>query len=714
MAGIYRKTPTIFQMEATECGAASLAMVLSYFGKNIPLEKMRIETGVSRDGCNAGNIMRAAKKHGLECHGYRKELDGLMQLKPPCIIHWNFNHFVVFEGVKFGHAYINDPAVGRRKLTIEELDEGFTGVVLTFSKTSAFRRQRKRNRTVANITKRLKGKYSTIFKLFYIGLLLAVVGILLPVLSQAFIDDILTAGNKEWFTQFMIFMGAAIVLKAGLSYFRGFLLEKLQNKMVLVSTYGFLLHMFRLPMEFFDQRYTGDLINRVDNNENVDTFLAGELAETVLNVVIAGCYFVILLIYSVPLTMIGVAFVLINMLIVKLCSGTIAKMSMKLQQDNGKLASAVCAGLSITSTIKASGAENEYVGRILGYHAKTIDVEQRLSKMQEIINAFTSAIGKLSDVVVLMVGALLVVRGEFTIGMLVAFTSMFDSFTEPIDKLMGFMKKIQELKADMNRVADIENYEAEVVVAEQEVVQLHRKLQGAVAFSNISFGYSKLKSPLIEDFNFSLSAGQSIAFVGYSGCGKSTVSKLASGLYSPWTGDVLFDGTPYAAISKDIVHASIATVSQNITLFSGSVRDNITMWNDNILEKDIVKAAKDACIHEVIMSKPGGYDYTLVENGTNLSGGQRQRLEIARALATNPSILIMDEATSALDPVVEKEILDNIKRRGCTCLIVAHRLSAIRDCDEIIVMKNGKIVQRGNHRELSQTEGYFKSFMSNL
>ncbi len=711
----YVKTPTIFQMEATECGAASLSMIFAYFGRHIPLEKMRIETGVSRDGCSAGNIMRAAKSHGFECKGFRKEIEGLLKLKPPCIIHWNFNHFVVFEGTKFGHAYINDPASGRRKLTMEELDDGFTGVVLTFKKTSQVKRQKKQKTSTESIAKRLRGKYGAIFKLFYIGLLLVFPGVLLPILSQAFIDDILVGGNKLWFTQFMIFMGAAIVLKAGLNYYRGFLLQRVQNKMTLVSAYDFLLHMFKLPMEFFDQRYTGDLVSRADNNENVNSFLAGELAETVLNVIVAAFYLIILFIYSKTLTIIALSFIVCNLIIVKACSGTISRMSMKFQQDGGKLNGALCSGLSITSTLKASGTENEYVSRILGYHAKTIDVEQNLSKTQEIMNAVTGAIDKISDVVILTLGAILVVRGEFTIGMLVAFTSLFDSFNEPINELIGFIKKIQQLKADMSRVSDIENYDKDFnYMQKKELRTATRKIQGDVEFRNVSFGYSKLKEPLISGFDFHVYSGQSIAFVGYSGCGKSTVSKLASGLYEPWSGEVLYDGMKFRDISKGVTNASIAAVNQNITLFSGSIKENLTMWNSNILEKDIINAAKDACIHDVIMSKPGGYEFELTEDGDNLSGGQRQRLEIARALVTNPTVLIMDEATSALDPIVEKEIMDNIKRRGCTCLIVAHRLSAIRDCDEIVVMKNGEIVQRGNHENLSSTPGYYSEFIKNI
>lgn len=711
----YAKTPTIYQMEATECGAASLSMIFAYFGKNIPLEQMRIETGVSRDGCNAGNIMRCAKKYGLDCHGYRKEPAALKELKTPCIIHWNFNHFVVFEGFKGKHAYINDPAMGRRKLTMEELDDSFTGVVLTFEKTNSFVKEKKKNTMMSFVKHRLNGQYSTLFRLLFVGLLLVFPGLLFPVLSQVFMDDVLVGGNTSWFTKLILFMCATILLQAILTIYRNVVLAKLQKKMVLLSAREFLHNMFRLPISFFDQRYVGDLSGRVSNNANVSVFLAGELAETALNIFVAVFYLVLLLIYSPLLTAIAVATVVINLIVVKITSDMLSNASIKLQQDSGKLAGAVCAGLSITSTLKASGAENEYVGRILGYNAKTICTEQKLSKTQQIINAIPDAVKMLGDVLVLIIGGLIVINGNMTIGMLVAFTTLFGSFSEPVDALVGFVKNIQTTKADINRVEDIMKYPLdEKFDTSTAKRQIKTKLDGSVELDDIAFGYSRLKEPIVAGFSFKIDCGSSIAFVGSSGCGKSTVSKIVSGLYKPWQGTLLFDGIPVDEIPNEVLNASVSTVSQNITLFSGSVRDNLTMWNSSISEADMIAAAKDACIHDIISQKPGAYDYKLTEGATNLSGGQRQRLEIARALATNPTVLIMDEATSALDPVVEKTIMDNIKRRGCTCVIVAHRLSAIRDCDQIIVMNRGKIVQRGSHDELAQVEGHYKRFISNL
>lgn len=711
----YKKTPTIYQMEATECGAASLSMIFAYFGKHLPLEQMRIETGVSRDGCNAGNIMRAAEKYGFECHGYRKELDGLKKLTPPCIIHWNFNHFVVYEGIKGKYAYINDPAIGRRKLTIDELDDGFTGIVLTFSPTGDFVKEKKKSTMLEFVQNRVKGQTNILIKLLFIGFLLVFPGLIFPVLSQVFMDDVLVAGNTSWFTKLILFMVATVLLQIFLTIYRNRVLVKFQKKMVLLSARDFLSNMFRLPISFFDQRYVGDLSNRVSNNANVSDFLAGDLAETALNIFVVIFYLALLLLYSPILTLIAVVTVIVNIIVVKITSNMISNASIKLQQDAGKLQGAVCAGISITSTLKASGAETAYVSRILGYNAKTIELEQKLSKTQSIINAIPDAIKMFADVLIILIGGYMVIEGNMTVGMLVAFSTLFGSFSEPIDKLVGFVKNLQTTKADINRVEDISKYPIDDKFSScNNKRDIRTKINGSVELKNIAFGYSKLKPPIVSEFSFKIDCGSSIAFVGSSGCGKSTVSKIVSGLYLPWEGEVYFDDIPTNEIPNEVLNASISTVSQNITLFSGSIRDNLTMWNSKISERDMIAAAKDACIHDVISQKPGAYDFVLSEGGTNLSGGQRQRLEIARALATNPTVLIMDEATSALDPVIEKKILDNIKRRGCTCVIVAHRLSAIRDCDQIIVMSGGKIVQRGTHSELSEADGHYRQFMRTI
>lgn len=708
MAKHYTKVPTVFQMEARECGAASLSMVLAYYGLYVPLEQVRVEAGVSRDGSNAGNLLRAAHSLGLEAKGYRMDLKGLLNTQPPCVIHWNFNHFVVYEGRKGKWCYINDPAAGRRRLSQAELDEAFTGIALSFRRKEGVPRQ-KNTRTIAHfLRERLRGQYQELAALAALGLLLVVPGVLVPLFSQLFIDQILLEGNRGWLAGFCALLGGVAVFQGVLTAYRGWMLDRLQNKLSLLSCHALLGHLFRLPIQFFDQRYAGDLAERVGHNDRVGEFLAGDLAETAFHLFSALFYLILLLLYSPLLTLIGAAAVAIDLLAVRCSASAVANSAIRMQQDEGKMIGVIYAGLGISSTLKASGVESEYINRVEGHYAKTIRMEQRLGQLQGVLGAVSPVTSQLASVLVLLFGCVEILRGQMTVGMLVAFTGLLGGFTSPVEQLAGFTRRIQEMKSSMGQVQDIMEYGQDEVYEEGEQRAMTEKLSGQVELRGVAFGYSRLAPPLIQDFSFMLPCGSSIALVGASGCGKSTVSKLISGLYLPWQGQVLFDGVPSQEIPRDVKFASIATVSQDIRLFSGTIRDNLTLWKQSVLEEDIIRAAKDACVHDIITKKPGAYEYLLSEGGKNLSGGQRQRLEIARALASNPTILVLDEATSALDPETEKEILDNIKRRGCTCVMVAHRLSAIRDCDEILVMEEGKIVQRGNHQSLMAQEGHYQ------
>ena len=469
----------------------------------------------------------------MAAKGYRKDLNGLLECQPPCIIHWNFNHFVVWEGVKGKYGYINDPAMGRRKLTLEEIEDCYTGVVLTFEKTEAFAKTKKQKTLLSFISQRLKGQYASITALLAIGLCLVFPGLVTPVFSQVFIDDILLGGNKKWITALLAVMLGTVFFQAALTYYRGLLLQKLQNKMALVSAHKFLSHMFRLPISFFDQRYAGDLAERVENNNNVSVFLAGDLAETVLNIIVAAFYLILLVLYSPLLTLIGVASVALNLTLVKLSSGVLSNNTMKFQQDQGKLVGAVNAGLNITSTLKASGAESEYISRIEGFYAKTILMEQKMGRLQESLSAIPSVATEIANILVMLAGGVLVIDGKMTAGMLVAYSSLLTSFTEPVNKLVDFIQRIQTLKADMSRVEDIMKYEEDGKFQETDTVEMATKLMGEVELRDISFGYSILEKPLVEAFHFRLHSGSSIAFVGASGCGKSTVTKLVSGLYLP-------------------------------------------------------------------------------------------------------------------------------------------------------------------------------------
>lgn len=705
----YARTRTVFQMEATECGAAALAMILSYYGRDMSLGEARTAVGVSRDGTKAGNIMRAASGYHMEVHGYRKELERLLELKPPCIIHWNFNHFVVFEGIKNGKVHINDPAVGHRRLTMEELDDGYTGIVITMVPSEGFEKKKSEDSFIKLGLERLCGQYGSLAALVLIGLMLVLPSYLTAAFSQLYVDRIFTDPSHRWLSVFLAVIVLNLLFQVVFTTIRDQILVRMQSKLALLSAQKLMHHMFRLPMAFFEQRYAGDLSSRMENNDKVSMFLGGELTSTVISFLESLIYLIILLLYSPVLVLIAVCALAADVLLILYSSGQLKEISMKMNQDSGKMVGSLYAGLSIIDSIKAAGLENVFVGRLLGNYAKTCNTEQKMKKTQQMLNAFPQAVMQILNVLILMCGSILVMESRMTIGSLVAFTSVFAAFLSPVNKMLGFVYSIQMTKTDMARVKDIMGYRKEHKYQMEDVYE--GRLSGDVRLEHVTFGYSKLKEAEVKNVSLHVEKGDSIAIVGASGSGKSTLAKVICGLYEPWEGQIYLDGRPFDRIPADTMHMSVADVSQQVTIFAATVRDNITLWNQSIPEEDILQAAKDACIHDTITSRPGAYDAELSEGGRNLSGGQRQRLEIARALVMNPSVLIMDEATSALDPVVEKQVIDNIQKRGCTCIVVAHRLSAIRDCKQIFVMDRGRIVEQGTHEQLMEHGGLYQKLI---
>ncbi|NLB79205.1 MAG: NHLP family bacteriocin export ABC transporter peptidase/permease/ATPase subunit [Clostridiaceae bacterium] len=710
------KVPVIMQMEALECGAACLAMVLAYFGKWIPLERVRSDCGVSRDGSSAKNILLAARNYGLKAKGYRMEPKALKDIELPAIIHWNFNHFVVFNGFKKDKALLNDPARGTVAVSIEEFDKSYTGIVLRFEKSESFTPEGKPRSVLDFAMQRLKGTLVPFVFVAVTGILTAVVNMAGPAFSRVFMDNILSGKSPDWFMPFIAVLGFTLLFQFAIALLESIYFLKIRGKLAITANSMFMWHVLRLPIEFFSQRFAGDIASRQQSNEGIAETLIKKLAPVLLNVLLIVFYFVVMLRYSVVLSCVGIAAVLLNMLAVYIVSEKRINLSRTLERDGGKLSGFTMGGIEMIESIKASGAENGFFERWAGYHAKYNNSYVTFSKAEQYLGAIPELLKQIANTAVLMIGAYLILDGKFTIGMLIAFQGFLGAFLSPVRQLTDVMQSFQQMQSQMECVDDVMNYKSDVEFSTEQYedpqIESFQKLTGNIEIKGLTFGYNRLGPPLIEDFNISLKAGSRVALVGGSGSGKSTLAKLISGLYRQWSGEILFDGISREQICREIFTSSLTVVDQDIVLFQDTISANISMWDSAIPEVTVIEAAKDAQIHQDIMQREGGYSHIIKEGGNNFSGGQRQRFEIARALSQNPSIIILDEATSALDPKTEFSIMEAIKSRGITCIIIAHRLSTIRDCDEIVVLEKGRVVERGTHDEMMITGGKYAQLIS--
>ncbi len=708
------KTPTLLQMEAVECGAAALGIVLAYYGKYVALEELRLACAVSRDGSNALTLIKAARDYGLEAKGVRRSnIKGLLALPCPMIVFWKFTHFLVVEGFGTNRVYLNDPATGPRTVSVEEFDESFTGIVLVIEPGEHFEQGGQPFSLVRTLGQRLSGsRYGLIFVMLA-SLFLIIPGLIVPVFLRVFVDDILVNG-RDWIGPLLLGMGLTVLASAGLTWLQQMYLLRLETKLALSGSAQFFWHILQLPVEFFSQRYTGDIAFRVQSNDHVAQLLSGELATAAINLLLVAFYGLLMLQYDVVLAVISTLIVGLNVLALRTISRQRTDANRALLQERGKLIGASLDGLDTIETLKATGAEPDFFARWAGFQAKVVNGEQRLGYLTHMLAAIPPMLQTINIAAILVIGGLRVQNGQLTVGMLVAFQSLMLSFTRPVTQLVNLGNRLQEAEGDLNRLDDVLRYPvdpaARIRPTEIDATESPR-LEGHLELRGVTFGYSRQAEPLIKDFNLIIKPGQRIALVGVSGSGKSTMAKLVAGLFRPWEGEIVFDGRPREAIPRELWSASVAMVDQNIALFNATIRDNLTLWNPTIPRQWIIQAAKDACIHDVISEKPSSYDFHLVAGGSNFSGGERQRLEIARALVTNPTLLILDEAMSALDPITEKMIDDNLRRRGCACLIVAHRLSTIRDCDEIVMLDRGKIVQRGTHSAMIDEGGPYATMM---
>ena len=708
------KVPVVMQMEALECGAASLAMICAYYNKWIPLEQIRVDCGVSRDGANAKNLLVAARSYGFTAKGYRYEPDDLKKNgKFPCIIHWNFNHFVVLDGFKGKKAVINDPAKGNYTVSMETFDKSFTGICLMFEPNENFVPSGKRKSVLSFAVKRLSGAKVAVAFVVFTTLISALIGVITPAFSRIFMDRLLTHESPDWFYPFLIALSAMSALQLVISALETYYSNRINGKLATVGSSTFLWKVLHLPMEFFSQRLAGDIQGRQGSNAGIANSVVNTFAPLALNAIMMVFYLVVMIRYSWILTLVGLSSLVINAWMSCIISQKRINITRVSMRDAGKLAGATVAGVEMIETIKASGAENGFFERWAGYQASVNAQKVKYAKINQYLGIIPSAVSTITGIVVLTLGVWFAMEGTFTVGMIMAFQGVLSSFSTPAATFISAGQTIQEMRTQMERVEDVMEYREDDCYKTDVKEESFAKLSGNIELKNITFGYSRLSEPIIKNFSLNIKPGQRVALVGTSGCGKSTISKLVSGLYQPWSGEILYDGKHLSEIDRDVFTGSLAVVDQEITLFEGTIAENIKMWDNSIEDFEMILAARDAQLHEEIMRRDGGFNYRIAEGGKDFSGGQRQRLEIARVLAQDPSIIILDEATSALDAKTEYDLVKAVKDRGITCIVVAHRLSTIRDCDEIIVLDHGVAVERGTHEELYAKGGKYTQLVSN-
>jgi NHLM bacteriocin system ABC transporter peptidase/ATP-binding protein len=713
------KTPVIFQMEALECGAAALAIVLAYYKRYVSLEELRVACGISRDGSKAINILRAARQYGLKAEGARAEMDDLAQLTFPFIVFWEFNHFVVVEGIDAKKFYLNDPATGPRTVSYDEFSRGFTGVILLFEPTSAFQSGGQQDTLWQNLKTRYSGGRGALLFITLASLSLVIPGIIIPGFAKIFIDDVLIHQFSGWLLPLIWGMVFIAGMRALLTWLKQIHLARLQIKLVLITSSQFFWHVLRLPISFFSQRFAGDISSRLSSNENIATIISGDFIASLVSLVSLVFFALVMLAYDWVLTSIGILTALANMSILFVILRGIANNSRRLKQEEGKLIGIEVSGIQAIETLKASGGEDDYFQRWAGYHARTLNTKQRIQLYSSVLSILPHLLNGLMYATVLGVGGLRIMHGYLTIGDLIAFQILLVSFNEPLMTLLGFGTKLQEIRGDIMRLDDVLRYPEDTSVVDKtkqqsDELQHIKKLKGNLEVKNVTFGYSLLEPPLLNNIEFTLFSGKSLAVVGRSGSGKSTLAKVICGLYKPWTGEIVLANQKLNQISRSLFSSTLSFVDQDIFLFEGTIRDNLTLWDTTIPLADIEQAIADAELTSLIAERLHGIEDKVIAQGANFSGGQRQQLEIARALVTQPKLLILDEATASLDAKTEEKIIANLKKRGCSLLMIAHRLSTIRSSDEIIVLDQGQIVEHGSHDALLNNKSTYYYLLSEL
>ena len=706
------RTPTVIQMEAVECGAAALTIIMGYYGKYLPLEEVRLECGISRDGSNSFDVLQAAKKYGMTAKGFKYDCEDLFDVELPVILFWEYNHFLVLEGFGKDKVYLNDPGGGPRQVTYEEFTESYAGVTLVISPGEEFQKGGRPLSLVKLLYERLKKTPKPLVFLFLSELCLLLPGFAFPAFLMIFIDSYFSSHIFSWKLEFIGLVFACLLFSGALSWSQLYFLNRLDTKLSMRFSSDFLWHLLKLPMSFYSQRESGEIAYRMSLNNVVAETITGPFITTVVNLILIFFFGIAMFFYDPVIASISVGLGAVNLATMYYIMRSRSTAYACLQQNLGKSIGQSIGGMYNIEAIKSKGIESDFFSKWAGYYTKNINSTQLIEKKDAILSTLPLFFQSIALAALLGIGSLRIIEGSLTVGALMALQILQINFLVPINHFVAISAMMQNMKKDIERLNDVLKNEIDPIYQERRIEKEDKlKLSGELEFINVSFQYAPLSPPIIQNLSFHLKPGKKIAFVGPSGCGKSTLVKLATGLYYPTSGQILYDGKPLSEISLELFRNSIASVDQEIFLFSGTIRENLTFWNNKVPDDILIEAATDADIHHDISVRENGYDSLLIEDGHNLSGGQRQRLEIARALLYKPAYLILDEATSALDGKTEEKVMGRIKERGSSLLMIAHRLQTIQDCEEIVVLDEGKVIQRGTHQELFAIPGYYQDLV---
>lgn len=708
MAALRRyRTPTVLQHEVSECGAACLGMVLGHFGRYVPLEELRHAAAVNRDGTKASNIVKAAKLYGLVARGFSRKPEDVKALPLPAVVFWNFNHFITIERIHGSTVHVNDPATGPRTMTMAEFDEGFTGVVLTFEKGPDFKPGGEPPSVLRNVIAGLGGVWTGILACVLAGFLLLVPGLLIPGVQRAFTDFVLVAKYQSWLWWILGALAAIALAKALLVFLQQSLMARLQLRLGVTSNGRLLWHILHLPTAYFSQRNAGEIANRTTIADRFTGLIAGSVGFAVVNILTITVYGAVMMAYNVRLALLVMGFGVINLLILTTVTRRLSDAHQRTLQDDARLQGMLVQGFSNLDNYRASGTEDLFFRRWAGAQTKLVTADQQMQHARKLVQSAPMFLTTVAGIALVLLGGFSVMEGTISIGMLMAFQVLMGSFLAPVGSFVSLGAQLQETKGYADRMGDVFRQPGDPMLVPERGTERPAAVTGLIEVENASFGYSPVTPPQITDVSITIAPGARIGVVGGSGSGKSTLARLMAGLSLPQQGEVRVDGVALTRIDNDMLRTMVGYVDQTTVLMSGTIKDNLTLWDTTVPEERMVAAAKDAAIHDIIASRPGAYESKLAENGSNFSGGERQRLAIARALAADPVLVVLDEAMSALDASSEQVIVDNVRRRGCTCIIVAHRVSAVRDCDEILVLDNGRIVERGRHEALVASGGIY-------